>query len=365
MAIVGGMDIHRRQLTFDYVDSATGEVVRGQVGPADRQHLAAWLRRFAGGADVSFAVEAGTGWRYVVEELARAGVRPVLADPAETATLRGRKRRAKTDRADAKLLREALAAGRIPRCYIPPSDVLECRALLECYQDLRREHTAWIQRIHAVLFHHGVPAVPAGELSAATGRGCALEAARAHLTPAAQTQVRIAADMLNVIEAYLYDLRRELLRRSRQMRGARMLEQAIYGVGPITALALCCWLGGANRFSASRQAVRFAGLDITVHSSDTKRAPGRLSRQGPPVLRWCLYEAGKTASRTASPDHDYYASVKDRVNGKRAALSQARRVVRHACHLLAALGDDAFTLVALTTPARVTARRTRTLQPAA
>ena len=31
MPIVGGLDIHRKQLTFDYLDTATGEVKRGQV----------------------------------------------------------------------------------------------------------------------------------------------------------------------------------------------------------------------------------------------------------------------------------------------------------------------------------------------
>jgi transposase len=41
------------------------------------------------------------------------------------------------------------------------------------------------------------------------------------------------------------------------------------------------WLGGAGRFSSSRKAVWFAGLDVTVYSSDGKRSPGRLSRQGP------------------------------------------------------------------------------------
>ena len=82
-----------------------------------------------------------------------------------------------------------------------------------------------------------------------------------------------------------------------------------------------------------------------MHSSDGKRSPGRLSRQGPPVLRWCLYEAGKTSARTSAPDHHYYAQVKERVDGKRAALSQARRIVRQACHILTALGDDAFATV--------------------
>jgi transposase len=365
MAIVGGLDVHRRQLTFDYVDMVTGVVTRGQIAPADRAHLAAWLRRFAGVPDVVFAVEAGTGWRFVAEEMRAAGVRVELAQPADTAALRGKRRKAKTDRADSKLLREASAARRVPVCYIPPPYVLECRALLEAYNDLRREHTGWIQRIHAVLFHHGVPAVPAGDLSAAPGRAEVLARVAGQLTPAACTQVGVAAAMLDTLEEHLDALRGELVARSRRMRGARVLVQTLYGVGPITALALVCWLGGADRFSSSRQAVRFAGLDITVHSSDTKRGPGHLSRQGPGVLRWCLYEAGKTSARGSAPEHAYYAAVKDRIDGKRAALAQARRVVRHACHLLQALGDDAFTLTTHTTPARVAARATRDLPRAA
>jgi transposase len=346
MSIVGGMDIHRKQLTFDYVDTATGELERGRIAPADRARLAVWLQRFDGVADVAFAAEAGTGWRYVVEEMARAGVRAYLAEPADTAALRGPKRRAKTDRADAKLLRELLDAGRIPQCWIPPSHVLECRALLECYHDLRHEHTAWIQRIHAVLFHQGVTAVGEGGLSTSAGRDRMWAMAQPQLSAAGQVQVGVGSHMLGVVEVQLDALRRQLLRTARQMRGARTLTEAIYGVGPITGLALCCWLGGADRFSSSRKAVRFAGLDITVRSSDTKRSPGRLSRQGPAVLRWCLYEAGKTSARPHAPDYAYYASVKERVGGKRAALAQARRIVRRACHLLANLGEDAFTTAA-------------------
>jgi transposase len=360
------LDIHRRQLTFDYVDTVTGEVFRGRIAPADRAHLAAWLTRFAGVPDVAFAFEAGTGWRFVAEEMRRAGVRVELAQPADTAALRGRRHKAKTDRADSKLLRDALVAGRIPACYIPPAYVLDCRALLETYTDLRREHTAWIQRAHAVCFHHGVPdEVVDGRLSTATDRAQALPLVDSGLTAAACTQVSIAVVMLEAVEKQLDGLRVELLARSRSMRGARVLTQTLYGVGPITALALVCWLGGADRFSSSRQAVRFAGLDITVHSSDTKRGPGYLSRQGPPVLRWCLYEAGKASARTSAPEYAYYAAVKERIDGNRAALAQARRLLRHACHLLTALGDDAFTLTTHTTPAKVRARAIRALPDAA
>ena len=38
--------------------------------------------------------------------------------------------------------------------------------------------------------------------------------------------------------------------------------------------------------------------------------------------------------------------VKDRYDANRACLSQARRIVRHATHILTGLGDDAFTIVA-------------------
>ena len=74
MAIVGGLDIHRRQVSFDYLDTGSGQVCRGRISPACRQTLRAWLARFAGCDDVTFAVEGCTGWRFVVEELQRAGI---------------------------------------------------------------------------------------------------------------------------------------------------------------------------------------------------------------------------------------------------------------------------------------------------
>jgi hypothetical protein len=48
MSIVGGVDIHRKQLTYDYVEPQTGRWERGRIVPVDRQHLADWLTRFEG-----------------------------------------------------------------------------------------------------------------------------------------------------------------------------------------------------------------------------------------------------------------------------------------------------------------------------
>src|SRR3954447_4746286 len=124
MRIVGGLDIHRRQITFDYLDERSGQSRRGRIAPSDRMLVRRWLQTNIDGAPAAFAVEACTGWRFVVEELQRAGIQPHLAEPADTAAARGPKRRAKTDRTDARRLRELLAAERLPESWIPPEQVL-------------------------------------------------------------------------------------------------------------------------------------------------------------------------------------------------------------------------------------------------
>ena len=41
---------------------------------------------------------------------------------------------------------------------------------METYHDLQSEHTAWVQRIHAVLFHQGAPAQPGMRAGKYAGR---------------------------------------------------------------------------------------------------------------------------------------------------------------------------------------------------
>ena len=124
-----------------------------------------------------------------------------------------------------------------------------------------------MQRIHAVFFHQGAPAL--GALRTEHDIEAVQAAAACHLSQAGQLQVATALGMLADLEARLEVLRHQLLAAARYLTGARVLAARLYGVGPVTALAMTCWLGGAGRFSSSRKAVRFAGLDITVYSSDS------------------------------------------------------------------------------------------------
>jgi transposase len=336
MRIIGGLDVHRSQITYDWVHPDSGQRERGRLAPAHREHLRAWLGQFAG-RPAAFALEGCTGWRYVVEELGRAGIAAHLAEPADTSAARGPKRRAKTDQLDACHLRELLAAGRLPEFWIPPTHVLEVRTLVRCYKALTDEHTAWLQRIHATLFHHGAPAernLLAPDRRARLERGSGL-------SPAAHQLVTVALGTLDHLDAELDRRRAELVSVARRQPGCRALD-ALYGIGPVTAVAIWAELGDPQRFSSSRQAVRHTGLDVTVYSSDGKRTPGHLARPGPPVLRWALFEAAKCAARPSSPDHAYYLQVKQRLGGNRATLAVARKLTRRCHHLLRVLGEQAY-----------------------
>ncbi len=336
MAIIGGLDVHRAQIAFDYLDTDSGEVCRGRIAPATRCSLRSWLTGLPAVRPAAFAVEAGTGWRFVTEELRAAGIVAHLAEPADTAALRGPKRRAKTDRADARHLRQLLVAGALPESWIPPQHVLEARTQIRLYKALVEERTAWQQRIKATLFHHGVPAIK--DLLTVEGRE---RLDRAELSPAARATVEVGLRAISRIDLEIVPLRKELVAFASRQPGCRALD-AMYGVGAVLAVAIWAELGDCRRFSSSRDAVRHTGLDVTVHSSDQQRAPGHIARQGPPVLRWALVEAARCAARTTSPDHDLYESVGQRIGANRAALTVARKIARRAHHTLRSLGDDAM-----------------------
>jgi transposase len=77
-----------------------------------------------------------------------------------------------------------------------------------------------------------------------------------------------------------------------------------------------------------------------VHASGRRRAPGRLSRQGPPALRWALFEAAEAAARERSPDRHYYRQAAARLGHNRACLAVARKLLKRRYHTLKGLGEE-------------------------
>jgi hypothetical protein len=113
--------------------------------------------------------------------------------------------------------------------------------------------------------------------------------------------------VIDVLDEHVDRLRRRLLAIARHVHGGRVLMHEIYGVGAMTSLALCAWLGGADRFSSSRHAAGNSGhVHTDVQRSQVHERPRRLPQRAPapstglyrllcPVRCMCLARAGPLA----------------------------------------------------------------------
>jgi transposase len=197
VSIVMGLDQHRAQIAAEWLETSTGEVGRARVAPADRAGVRRFFEQFKG-RELEVALEATTGWRFLVEELRRVGAVVHLAEPAETAGLRGPKKRAKGDRADARHLRELLMVKRLPESWIPPDHILDLRARVRLRHTLSEQRGEWQQRIQAVLYHHGCPQ----RRQLMVGDGREWLAAR-RLPESAREQVTVALAMIDALDRRL------------------------------------------------------------------------------------------------------------------------------------------------------------------
>jgi transposase len=143
------IDIHKHVLQATLLDPASAEL-RDARFPATRERLRGWAIPLRGKV-AGVAIEATSGWRWAWRELSVLGFEVELAEPAQTRALRGKKRKAKTDRLDARWLALLLAKEMLPRSWIPPEDIQGLRDLTRLRHALRHDRTSWAQRLHAIL----------------------------------------------------------------------------------------------------------------------------------------------------------------------------------------------------------------------
>jgi transposase len=132
------------------------------------------------------------------------------------------------------------------------------------------ERTNSLARLRARLFHHGLPVVPD---VTTTGQQ---RLARAELPAASREVLDVGRRMIKRVDAELDSIDREIAMIARRLAGCAVLHRE-RAVGVVLSGTMHAELGDTRRFSSPRQAVRFAGLDVTVHAPDAKRARDQTS----------------------------------------------------------------------------------------
>ncbi len=115
--LYAALDVHKQVLQAAVLDPVSGEL-RDARFPATREALREWAVPLRGRV-VAVAIEATSGWRWVWRELSALGFEVELAEPAQTRALRGKKRKAKNDRLDARWLALLLAKEMLPALVDP------------------------------------------------------------------------------------------------------------------------------------------------------------------------------------------------------------------------------------------------------
>ena len=148
--------------------------------------------------------------------------------------------------------------------------------------------------------------------------------------------------MIDALDAQSAPITRELRLYARRQAGCRALMKPLRHRRADRGRR--SWPSSATRGASPPRATPSATPAWTSPSTSPTSAapPGHLSRQGPPALRWALFEAAQAARRPGSPDRAYYDQAAERLGGNRACLALARKLLKRSFHTLRELGDEAL-----------------------
>lgn len=313
--IIIGCDFHPSHQQLAVLNEETGEWITPRLkhqGQAVREFYAALPR------PVRVGMEA-TGYAQWFERLlAELGHQLWVGDPAE---IRARAvRRQKTDVRDAEHLLELLLSDRFPRIWVPSPSERDTRQLLLHRNQWVQTLTAVKNQLHALAMNQGLR--KKSRLWSQAGRQ---ELAALPLGPWAAARRADLLRLLEQLDPRIAELDRAVREQAEQRPSVRHLMQQP-GVGPITALAFVLTIGPIQRFPHSRALVSYLGLNPREDSSGEKRRLGAISKQGNPLLRWLLVEAGHSAARVDPQLRRLYLRLKFRRGAGVAKVAVARKL---------------------------------------
>ena len=228
--------------------------------PKGLETLSDWLKRH--GVETVHACMEATGvyWEAVAEFLSETGHAVSVINPAQISAFGSAAlSRVKTDRTDARLIAQFCAERNPPLWEAPPPELSELRALVTRRDALERMRTQEMNRLHV-----------------------------------ARDQVRAGIkEHLIFLEKAVKDIDAEIQHKiddNPKLKKQRELLDSVPGLGVKTVPLLLSFFGGPQRFSNTRQAAAYAGLDPRQHQSGSSiRKKPRISKTGHSLLRKALY----------------------------------------------------------------------------
>jgi transposase len=333
-----GLDVHR-----DFAQIAIWQA--GKVTQAGTfATTPEGVREFAAGLGPhdEVALEAtGNTWAIATVLASRAG-RVVVSNPVKTRAIAEAK--VKTDKVDAAILAQLLAADFLPPVWMPDAATSALRRQVLRRAHIVRQRTRLKNQVQAILARNLVPRCPASDLFGIKGRHWLaardLPADEQAAAAALLRQLDFHGEELRLIDA---ELGQAALGRPEVLR-----LMTIPGVDATVALSIVAAVGDFSRFRTPERLVSYFGLNPRVRQSGGQPAShGRITKAGAAHARGMLVEAAWSASKAPGPLRAFSQRVQARRGMQVAAVATARKLAVLCWHLTIRQEDYAFALPSL------------------
>jgi len=282
-----GCDFHPSFQQIAMLDRDTGEYTRKKLGHASGE--AAEFYRSLQGKRVRIGIEATGSTRWFERLLDQLGHQLVQGDAARIRA--SCVRRQKTDVRDADHLLELLEHDQFPAIWVASAGERDLRELVLHRHKLVQMRTRVKNQLQHVALNEGLQ--KKRQLWSERGRRW-LE--QLSLPEWAARRRQDLLHFLDELDAKIGQLDRSVSAAAHADARVQLL-RTHPGVGPVTALAFVLVIGDITRFPRSKHVASYLGLIPSEASSGARRRLGAISKQGNPLLRTLLVEAGQSAAR--------------------------------------------------------------------
>jgi transposase len=308
-----GCDFHPSFQQIAMVDTETGEHTEKRLTPSEALQFYGQLK-----GQVLVGMEGCGNTLWFERLLAELGHDLWLGDASKIRALEVRKQ--KTDRRDAELLLRLLEEGRFPRLWVPNLQQRDLRQLLLHRHKLVGMRRQVKNQLQHLALNQGVQRK--AKLWSQAGRKLLAELPLSGWTARRREELLL---LLDDLAQKIGELDVAVANAAEKDTVAQLL-QTHPGVGSVTALAFSLTLGQIERFAHSRQVVSYLGLNPSEHSSGGRQRLGSISKQGNPMLRSLLVEAGQTTARLEPELKRAYQRLKRRKHSAVAKVMVARKL---------------------------------------
>jgi len=278
---------------------------------------------------VEVALEACSGWYWIVDGLEKMGARVHLAHPLKTKLIA--ESRVKTDKIDARALYDLLRTEFLPEAYIAPRKVREAREIHRHRAALVKIRTSVKNRVHSLLSKQGI-FFSLTDIFGVKGRE-SLERMVLKLRPVYREELKRYLALIDWLDKEIKKIERKIRSLVKNNSLSELL-MTIPGIGYYSAHLILSEIGDINRFSRPKKLISYAGLNPGVSQSGKHFHNLPITKQGNVWLRWVLIQDAPHAVRSDARLGRIYSRIAKRKGSNTAKVAVAREMLQAIYYVL-------------------------------